>query len=134
MNCIFCRIVDGEIPAAKVYEDGDVLAFIDIEAIRQGHTLVIPKTHYKYMQDMEDDLYSKVGLVAKKIALSIQKTYQIEKIGQLVSGWDVEHAHLHLIPMQDPKDVTSKVLLDGQALHPTPEERQIEAEKIKQNI
>ncbi len=134
MECVFCKIVSGELPAAKVYEDEEVLAFIDIESIRPGHTLVIPKKHFVYMQDMSDDLYAKVSLVAKNIALSQQKAYECEKIGQMVSGWDVDHAHLHIIPMQDPKDITSKVLLDGQAQHPTPEEREVESQKIIRNL
>ena len=133
-DCIFCRIVAGEIPASKVSEDEDVLAFLSIEAINTGHTLVIPKNHAEEFHELEDDSYYKLMGVVQKVAKSLKKTYKPVRVGLMVQGFEVAHAHIHVVPLHEVTDITSKKLLEGTALHPTPEALDAEAANIKQNL
>ena len=103
--CIFCKIVKGEIPAYKVAEDENYLAFLDIFPVTQGHTLVIPKKEVDYLFDLDDELYTGLQLFAKKIALGLKKAIPCEKVGVLVLGLEVPHAHIHLVPMQNEGDL-----------------------------
>jgi len=102
MNCIFCKIIDGEIPSYKVYEDDHVIAFLDISQVTKGHTLVVPKKHIKNVYDMDEDLASKVFLSVPKIANAIKDAFQ--PIGMnIINNNDkphqsVDHFHIHLIP------------------------------------
>jgi histidine triad (HIT) family protein len=133
-ECIFCQIVDGKILSTKVYEDDTVLAFINIEAVNPGHTLVIPKKHIEEFQDLTDKNYSKLMSTVQKIAKSIKKTYQPVRAGLMVQGFEVAHAHIHVVPLHEVTDITSKKLLEHTALHPSPEEMSAEAAKIKKNL
>ena len=101
MASIFSRIVNNEIPAYKVAEDEKFLAFLDISPVTKGHTLVIPKKEVDYLFDLDDDLYTGLHLFAKKVAAAIKKAVNCKKVGVLVLGLEVPHAHLHLIPMQN---------------------------------
>ena len=105
MATIFTRIINGEIPCYKVAEDEKFLAFLDISPVTKGHTLVIPKKEIDYLFDLDDDLYTGLHLFAKKVAAGIKKAVNCKKIGVLVLGLEVPHAHLHLIPMQNEADV-----------------------------
>jgi histidine triad (HIT) family protein len=105
MASIFSRIVNNEIPAYKVAEDEKFLAFLDISPVTKGHTLVIPKKEVDYLFDLDDDLYAGLHLFAKKVAAGIKKAVNCKKVGVLVLGLEVPHAHLHLIPMQKEADV-----------------------------
>jgi len=115
-NCIFCKIVSGEIQAHKVYEDNDTLAFLDIDPTREGHTLVIPKEHHEYIENMPDELYSQIMLVVKKLKTAYKKIFNVPQVGFFVSGWDVPHAHVHVVPMEVSTDISSK----GTSTHPSP--------------
>lgn len=105
MASIFSKIVNGEIPAYKVAEDENYLAFLDIFPVAKGHTLVIPKKEVDYLFDLDDELYSGLQLFAKKIAVGLKKAVPCEKVGVLVLGLDVPHAHIHLVPMQNEADL-----------------------------
>ena len=105
MASIFTKIVNGEIPAYKVAEDEKFLAFLDISPVTKGHTLVIPKTEIDYLFDLDDSLYTGLHLFAKKVACGIKKAVNCKKVGMLVLGLDVPHAHIHLIPMHKESDV-----------------------------
>ena len=105
MANIFSKIVNGEIPAYKVAEDEKFLAFLDISPVTKGHTLVIPKTEIDYLFDLDDSLYTGLHLFAKKVACGIKKAVNCKKVGMLVLGLDVPHAHIHLIPMHKESDV-----------------------------
>ncbi len=105
MASIFSKIVNGEIPAYKVAEDDNFLAFLDISPVAIGHTLVIPKKEIDYLFDMEDQLYSGLQLFAKKVAIGLKKAVPCKKVGVLVLGLEVPHAHIHLIPMKSEADV-----------------------------
>lgn len=105
MGSIFSKIVNGEIPAYKVAEDENYLAFLDIFPVAKGHTLVIPKKEVDYIFDMEDELYNGLQLFAKKVAIGLKKAIPCQKVGILVLGLEVPHAHIHLIPMQNEGDL-----------------------------
>jgi histidine triad (HIT) family protein len=105
MGSIFSKIVKGEIPAYKVAEDENYLAFLDIFPVAKGHTLVIPKKEVDYIFDLEDDLFLGLQAFAKKVAIGLKKAIPCQKVGVLVLGLEVPHAHIHLIPMQNEGDL-----------------------------
>jgi histidine triad (HIT) family protein len=105
MASIFTKIANGEIPAHKVAEDENFLAFLDISPVAKGHTLVIPKVEVDDLFDLDDDVYTGLQLFAKKVATGIKKAIPCLKVGVLVLGLEVPHAHIHLIPMQSEADV-----------------------------
>ena len=95
-NCIFCKIAAGEIPCTKVWEDEKYLAFLDIHPEAEGHTLVIPKKHYRWIWDIED--YGEYMQKVRETAMLLQENYEPEAVIMKVVGVDVFHAHVHLIP------------------------------------
>ncbi len=102
-DCIFCKIVAGEIPSFKVYEDNDVLAFLDIKPATKGHTLVIPKQHFENVFDVSEEALQKVAVVAKKLSAKIKNVLSADGIrlsqsNGKAAGQDVMHFHLHIIP------------------------------------
>lgn len=105
MSSIFSKIVTGDIPAHKVAETDDFLAFLDISPLTMGHTLVIPKQEIDYLFDIEDDLYQDLMLFAKKVALAIKKAFPCDRVGVAVIGLEVPHAHVHLIPINQMNDM-----------------------------
>ncbi|MEA3449489.1 MAG: HIT domain-containing protein [Patescibacteria group bacterium] len=96
MDCIFCKIVAGKIPSYKVYEDKDFFAFLDIRPLNLGHTLLIPKKHYRWVWDIPNigDFYK----IARKIVLAQKKAFKTDYVVSLVFGEEVAHAHLWLVP------------------------------------
>lgn len=132
-DCIFCKIVAGEIPAVKLYEDEKVLAFMDIMPIREGHTLVIPKKHEPNFQDLDDDIYQALMAVTKKLAKKIEVELTPARVGLAVSGFDVSHTHIHLVPMQNGFDVTSKKAIEKKLVQVETAELEKVADKIKLN-
>jgi histidine triad (HIT) family protein len=130
MASIFTKIVNGEIPAYKIAEDENYLAFLDISPVAKGHTLVIPKKEVDYLFDLDDELYAGLQLFAKKVAVGLKKAITCQKVGVLVLGLEVPHAHIHLIPMQDETDVlnfSDKLQLSKQEFE---EIRKVVSEKI----
>jgi histidine triad (HIT) family protein len=105
MASIFTKIVNGEIPAWKVAEDENFFAFLDIFPVAKGHALVIPKKEVDYLFDLDDETYAGLQLFAKKVALGIQKAIPCKKVGVMVLGLEVPHAHIHLVPMQSEADL-----------------------------
>ena len=104
MNSIFTKIIKREIPAFIIHEDDLFIAFLDINPIQKGHTLIVPKTEIDYFFDIEDNLLSKMLLFTKKIAKAIKKTIECKKISMSVIGLEVPHAHIHLIPINKMSD------------------------------
>lgn len=100
-DSLFTKIIKGEIPAHKIYEDERVLAFLDINPATPGHTLVIPKKQVEFLWDLEDEDYSALMATCKKIALHLRKTLLVTYVGVKVIGEEVPHAHVHLIPFND---------------------------------
>uniref|UniRef100_UPI003216AC77 HIT family protein n=1 Tax=uncultured Draconibacterium sp. TaxID=1573823 RepID=UPI003216AC77 len=130
MSSIFTKIVNGEIPAYKVAEDENYFAFLDIFPVAKGHTLVIPKKEVDYLFDLDDELYTGLQLFAKKVAKGLKKAIPCEKVGVLVLGLEVPHAHIHLVPMQNEGDL----LNFSEKKKFTPEEFQEITRLISENI
>ncbi|WP_298073400.1 HIT family protein [uncultured Bacteroides sp.] len=105
MATLFSRIVAGEIPCYKVAENERFFAFLDINPLVKGHTLVIPKREVDYIFDLEDEELAALHVFAKQVALAIGKAFPCRKVGMAVLGLEVPHAHIHLIPMQSEKDM-----------------------------
>jgi len=103
-NCIFCKIVKGELPAYKIYEDEQFLAFLDINPITKGHTLVIPKKHYTWVWDVKE--IGEYIKVCQKIAKHFQKVTSEEMVMSFIFGEGVPHAHIRLAPLIDKNDAT----------------------------
>ena len=97
-DCIFCRIVSGDIPSAKVYEDDDVLAYLDIKPVSYGHTLIIPKTHHEWLYDTPDDLLTEMMKTVKFMMPKLRDAMSADSVTLSVVGIDVPHFHIHLIP------------------------------------
>lgn len=105
MATIFSKIIAGEIPCYKVAENDKFFAFLDINPLAKGHTLVIPKQEVDYIFDLSDEDLAAMHVFAKKVALAIDKAFPCRKVGEAVLGLEVPHAHIHLIPMQNEKDM-----------------------------
>ena len=105
MATIFSRIIAGEIPSYKVAEDEKYYAFLDINPLAKGHTLVVPKVEEDYIFDLDDETLSGLILFAKKIAHKIKGQIECKIVAMVVLGLEVPHAHIHLIPMNSEKDV-----------------------------
>ena len=105
MSTIFSKIISGEIPAHKVAETSEYLAFLDINPLREGHVLVIPKIDVDYIFDLDDDVYSGLMIFAKIVAKAIKKAIPCTKVGLTVIGLEVPHAHVHLIPIDGIADM-----------------------------
>ena len=118
MATIFSKIVAGEIPSYKVAEDEKYYAFLDINPLTKGHTLVIPKVEVDYIFDLDDETLAGLTKFAKKIAHKIKEQTGCKKVAMVVLGLEVAHAHIHLIPMNSEKDVD----FGAEKLKLTPEE------------
>ena len=105
MATIFSKIIAGEIPSYKVAEDERFYAFLDINPLAKGHTLVVPKREVDYIYDLTDEELAAMHVFAKHVALAIQKAFPCKKVGEAVIGLEVPHAHIHLIPMQKESDM-----------------------------
>jgi histidine triad (HIT) family protein len=107
MASIFTRIVQGEIPCYKIAENEHFLAFLDVNPLVKGHTLVIPKKEQDYLFDLEDDLFVGLHLFAKEAAIQLKKKIACKRIGIAVIGLEVPHAHIHLIPLNPEINIKS---------------------------
>ncbi|MDA9121162.1 HIT family protein [bacterium] len=119
MSSIFTKIINGEIPSYKVVESETCFAFLDINPLAKGHTLVVPKKEVDYIFDVEDELYSDLMLFAKKVGKAIEKVVPCERVGVTVIGLEVPHAHIHLIPINGISDMNfakPKLALDKDEL------------------
>lgn len=102
---IFSKIIAGEIPSYKCAENEHFYAFLDINPLAQGHTLVVPKHEVDYIFDLSDQELADMVVFAKKVALAIQRTFPCRKVGMAVLGLEVNHAHIHLVPLQSEGDM-----------------------------
>ncbi len=106
MASIFTKIINGEIPAYKIAENERFVAFLDAFPVVKGHTLVVPKQEIDYIFDLDDDTIAEMHVFAKKIAKALDKSLDCVRVGTLVAGLEVPHAHLHLIPMNSMEDLS----------------------------
>lgn len=102
---IFSKIIAGEIPSYKCAESDKFYAFLDINPLAQGHTLVVPKHEVDYIFDLSDEEFADMVVFAKKVALAIQRAFPCRKVGMAVLGLEVNHAHIHLVPLQSEGDM-----------------------------
>lgn len=105
MSTLFSKIAAGEIPSYKCAESEKFYAFLDINPVRQGHTLVIPRKEVDYIFDMSDDDLAAFEVFAKKVAVALRKAFPCKKVAEVVLGLEVNHAHIHLIPIDSEADV-----------------------------
>ncbi len=123
---IFSKIAEGEIPSYKCAENDEFYAFLDINPLVKGHTLVIPRREVDYIFDMDDDEIARFQVFAKKVAVAIKAAFPCIKVGQAVLGLEVPHAHIHLVPMQSEKDM----IFSNKKLSLTAEEMKEISDKI----
>ena len=131
MASIFSKIIAGEIPAHKVAENDEFLAFLDINPMAVGHTLVIPKQEIPYIFDVDDALLGRMMVFAKRVAKAVEKAVPCARIGVGVVGLEVPHCHIHLIPLQNS---VGEMNFGGPKLSPSQEELAATAEKIRANF
>jgi histidine triad (HIT) family protein len=130
MASVFTKIINGDIPCYKVAEDKDYFAFLDINPLKAGHTLVVPKQETDYIFDLPDDKLAGMILFSKKVAAAIKSAFPCNRIGIAVLGLEVPHAHIHLVPMDSMEDVNFK----NPKLKFSPEEFRKQAEKISKQL
>lgn len=116
-DSIFTKIIRGEIPCHKVYEDDKVIAFLDIHPINLGHTLLVPKQQIDHIWDVPNDLYHYLWDIAKKLQPRIKEATQAQRVGIVVEGYGVPHTHIHLIPLLHPDDIKKHQDLNSQPDH-----------------
>ncbi|MCK9567988.1 HIT family protein [Candidatus Pacearchaeota archaeon] len=107
-ECIFCKIANGEIPAVKIWEDKKYVAFLDMNPVTTGHTLLIPKKHDDYIFDMKKREYTKLMLKAKEVAKILKEKLNPKRVGVIIEGFGVPHVHIHLIPINKADEISSR--------------------------
>lgn len=127
---VFSKIIAGEIPCYKIAEDDEFFAFLDINPIVWGHTLVVPKQETDYIFDLDDETLGKMAVFAKKVAAGIKKAIPCRKVGMAVLGLEVPHAHIHLLPLANEGDMDFK----NKISNPDPAKMQEIADKISKEI
>lgn len=127
---IFSKIIAGKIPSYKVAEDENFYAFLDINPVNWGHTLVVPKKEVDYIFDIDDELLGKMIIFSKKVAKAIKKAIPCKKVGVTVLGLEVPHAHIHLVPLQQEGDMDFK----NKISNPDPAKMKELSEAISSNI
>ncbi len=125
-DCIFCKIVDRSIPSYKVWENDRFMMFLDIRPINRGHSLIIPKFHVDYLFSMEENDYQDLMKTVKELSEPLRRSLGAKRIGIAVEGFEVPHAHVHLIPIDKPGQLNP-----SNATPATNEELRELAEKIK---
>ncbi len=130
MASVFTKIINGDIPCHKVAETDSCLAFLDINPLVKGHTLVIPKKEVDYIFDLDDDLYHELFAFARKVSSGLRKSVPCKRIGVAVIGLEVPHAHIHLVPLNDMGDLN----FSNPKLSPSAEELSEIAGEIASNI
>ena len=129
MDSVFTKIIKKEISSFTVYEDSDVIAFLDINPVKMGHTLVVPKKQIDYIFDLDSDDYNKLWTTTKKIANGLKKSVICRRVGISVVGFEVPHCHIHLIPINTISDMSFDNIYDYNSSEMTDI-----AERIKKNI
>lgn len=129
MDCIFCKIASGEIAGERIWEDGLFAAFLDINPINPGHTLVVPKAHIESVFDMEAEYFSALFEAARKLAGPLRKATGAKRIGVIVEGFAVSHSHVHLVPLHHGGELDF-----GRAKKASPEELSAMGKRIREGI
>ncbi len=130
MASIFSKIISGEIPSYKITEDENFYAFLDIHPLARGHTLVVPKKEVDYLFDLDDETLAGMSIFSKRVALAIENAIPCARIGMVVLGLEVPHAHIHLIPINSEADIS----FSRPKLELTQEEFEEIARKIRKGL
>jgi histidine triad (HIT) family protein len=133
-RCTFCDVVERLEAAFIVYENSHAVVFLDKHPINVGHLLVVPKQHVASFYELDEDSFVELMLVVKRMASLLEAAYRPRRVGMLAAGFDVAHAHIHVLPMYDYHDITSKVILEGRRADPSEEELRMAAEHIQQGL
>lgn len=104
-DSIFTKIIKGEIPSHKIYEDDKVIAFLDVHPLKRGHTLVVPKTQVDHIWDLPRDEYAYLMGITRRLGAHLRKKLHVPRVAMVVEGFGVPHAHVHLIPIENEKDL-----------------------------
>ncbi|MFA5773594.1 MAG: HIT domain-containing protein [Candidatus Paceibacterota bacterium] len=117
-SCIFCKIAKGKIPCHKIFEDKNFLAFLDIQPVSHGHILIIPKKHIVWMYEVDDKIIAGIFKLTKKLMLALKKSMKCDYVQEWVSGEEIPHFHIHLLPRYSTDDLPNpkrKKYLEGEA-------------------
>ena len=125
-DCLFCKIIKGEIPSYKIWENENFFAFLNINPINPGHTILVPKKHLNYIFDLEEPLYSEIFRTARKLSESLKKATGAKRVALAIEGFVIPHIHIHLVPVNKVNDLDP-----NRAKKASPEELSGVAEKIK---
>lgn len=134
LGCIFCKIANDELESHKIYEDEWSVAFLDIRPINPGHILVIPRSHSSTISELEEKTYIQLMLTLRNMSGIVEKTINPKKVGIAVAGFDVDHLHVHVVPMFDYHDITSQKYLNGSISNADQTELSAMANKFKKII
>lgn len=130
MPTVFTRIIEGELPARFVWKDERCVAFLSINPIREGHTLVVPREEVDHWLDLDDGLTAHLMAVSRKIGEAIQRAYRPEKVGLMIAGLEVPHVHIHLLPIDGLEDMS----FENAEQDPDPKRLDEAAEKIRTEL
>ena len=135
-DCLFCKIARGDLPCHKLFEDAGILAFLDLHPIRPGHTLIIPKEHHVWFEDMPPVLAAHVTHAAQRVARALKTLRKVERVAMFYTGIHVPHVHAHVVPMHHVHDVTSAAYLhDGpEGFSTPPQQASGDMEQIAANL
>jgi histidine triad (HIT) family protein len=133
-RCIFCDIIERAESTFIVYEDSHAIVFLDKHPINAGHVLVVPKHHVASFYELDENAFIELMLVVRRMASLLEATYRPRKVGMLAAGFDVAHAHIHVLPMYEYHDITSKVILEGRRANPAEDELRMAAERIQEGL
>ena len=107
-DCIFCRIASGKVRAHVVHESDKLIAFLDLNPIRPGHTQIVPKAHIQYFDQAPAEIVTSIVLLGQTLASSMKQLYQVPRVGFLFTGGDIAHMHAHVVPLHEKTDITSR--------------------------
>ena len=133
-HCIFCDIIKRVESAFIVYENSHAIVFLDKHPINVGHVLVVPHYHVEAFYELDEDSFIELMLVVRRMASVIGAAYQPRKVGMLAAGFDVMHAHIHVLPLYESHDITSKVILEGRRANLSEKELRMAAEHIQEGL
>lgn len=133
-DCIFCKVIAGQVPSYKVYEDAQCYVFLDIFPLRPGHVLVIPKYHEPDFWQLEEEIYQHCMGIAKGLAKHMKAILEVKRVGMIITGFDVPHVHIHLIPLNSEKELTAQSLKALNLPYPSSAELTEMADRLKVEI
>ncbi len=132
--CLFCDIIARVERAFIVYENAHALVFLDTHPIHVGHVLVVPRAHVEAFYALDEGAFLELMRVVRRVAPVIDAVYQPRKVGMLAAGFEVAHAHLHVLPLYDAHDLTSKVILEGRRAQPSEHALRLTAAHIQEGL